>query len=522
MPPFIQKIFKTLGPVIVTCIFLGAIWLLYSEISKYSLADIRMSLERISTGKLLASLGLMVLNYAILVGYDWLAIIGIGKSLPLSKVSLVSFVGQAVSYNFGALLGGSTVRFRMYSAWGFTPMEFVRLVLMLALTFWVGALGLVGLIFLIAPPVIPPELAHYIHVTNMRPLGGILFAVAMSYLLICKYVHKPIHIFGKEFTFPPFKIALAQAIVAGIDLVVAGACLYVLLPDVTVSFIEFLPTYLMGMVAVVLSHVPGGAGVLEVVILHLTTADRQGVLAALLCFRVIYYLLPLLLAALIFAAYEVANQTKQASGMMHNAGRWMRAFSPSIMAWTVFAMGSILCFFVVLPISSEAVAFLVGFESLSVLEVSHMVMALCGVMLLFLAPGLEHRQSVAWRAVVLTLALAAVAVFLSSMNWLLSIIIVLTLVCVLSVRRRCCRPSSLWRLRLVPSWFFGALLILGSAAGFGLVIHSSQASEPSLWFVADYAADTPRFIRTLGAEFLLILALAVGFWRTAPLRRKRC
>ena len=351
----LKRLLRALGPVLVGCIFLGAVYLLYREISKYSLADIRMSLAQISTGSIILSVLLAIINYIILIGYDWLALKGIHKTLPVSRVSLVSFVGQAVSYNFGALLGGSTVRFRFYSSWGFSPMDIVRLVLMLAITFWVGALGLVGAIFMIAPPEIPPELGMHMPL-DIRPLGAILFLIAISYLIVCKFIHKPIHIFGKEFAFPPFKIAVAQAVVAGADLV-AAACLYVLLPpDAHVSFLQFLPTYLMAMVAVVLTHVPGGAGVLEVVILHLTTASPQAVFAALLCFRVIYYLLPLLLAAVIFAIYEVRQQAIQESGVLHDAGRWMRAFAPTIMASAVFGIGAILCFYVVLPVSPERLA----------------------------------------------------------------------------------------------------------------------------------------------------------------------
>ena len=217
----LKRLLRALGPVLVGCIFLGAVYLLYREISKYSLADIRMSLAQISTGSIILSVLLAIINYIILIGYDWLALKGIHKTLPVSRVSLVSFVGQAVSYNFGALLGGSTVRFRFYSSWGFSPMDIVRLVLMLAITFWVGALGLVGAIFMIAPPEIPPELGMHMPL-DIRPLGAILFLIAISYLIVCKFIHKPIHIFGKEFAFPPFKIAVAQAVVAGADLVAAG------------------------------------------------------------------------------------------------------------------------------------------------------------------------------------------------------------------------------------------------------------------------------------------------------------
>ena len=154
-----------------------------------------MSLAQISTGSIILSVLLAIINYIILIGYDWLALKCIHKTLPVSRVSLVSFVGQAVSYNFGALLGGSTVRFRFYSSWGFSPMDIVRLVLMLAITFWVGALGLVGAIFMLAPPAIPPELGMHMPL-DIRPLGAILFLIAISYLIVCKFIHKPIHIFG--------------------------------------------------------------------------------------------------------------------------------------------------------------------------------------------------------------------------------------------------------------------------------------------------------------------------------------
>lgn len=521
MPEALRRLFRALGPVLVACIFAGAVWLLYNQLRKYSFTDIRMSLEQISHWHILASVVLMIINYAILVGYDWLALKGIHKTLPLPRVTLVSFVGQAVSYNFGALLGGTTVRYRFYSAWGFTPMDIVRLVLMLAVTFWVGALGLVGAIFIIAPPDIPQELGIHLAL-GVRPLGFILFGIAMSYLVVCYFVHKPVHIFGKEFSFPPFRIAVAQALVAGADLVVAGACLYVLLPpDADVSFIQFLPSYLMGMVMVVLSHVPGGVGVLEVVILHLTTADPQGVFAALILFRAIYYLVPLIAAAAIFAVYEIRHQSSMSAGVLHDAGRWMSAFAPTMIAMAVFTCGTILLFTSVLPISAERLATVRAYEPLVVMEVSHMVMALCGMVLLFLAPGLQHRKQMAFNGVISALLLAFAGALLWSMNWLVALVVVFTLCCVLPLRARCRRPSSLWQLHLAPRWFIPALAVLITAGGLGLTIHHSDPSDPAVWLVSHYAADAPRIVRTLGAEAIVLFYLIIGYFRTAPLRRRR-
>ncbi len=518
---YLKQALRRLGPLLVACIFAGAVWLLYREISKYSVADIRMSLSRISLSHILLSVFLTVINYIILIGYDWLALRGIHKTLPLTRVSLVSFVGQAVSYNFGALLGGSTVRYRFYSAWGFSPLDIVRLVLMLAITFWVGALGLVGAIFMIAPPAIPPELGLHLPVQDIRPLGAVLFLAAMSYLVICKLVHKPIHIFGKEFAFPPFRIAVAQALVAGADLVAAGACLYVLLPpDSGLSFIEFLPTYLLAMVAVVLTHVPGGAGVLEVVILHLASADPQDIFAALICFRAIYYLLPLLGAAIVFAIYEIRQQTAQATGALHDAGRWMRAFAPTVMAFAVFGMGALLCFSVTLPISPERLERTVAWIPLQVMESASVMAGLVGVALLFLAPGLQHRQRHAWRIVMGLLWVGLVASLASSLNWIVAILLVIGIFSVHSIRQRCRRLSSLWKLRVSPRWLAGSAAIPVCAAGLGIVLHHADPFPAEFWSLAGYTAEAPRLARIMTAQALLFLALALGYARTAPLRRR--
>ena len=305
-----KKLMHYLGPVIVTAIFVLAVWLLYHKLKAYSLEDIRESFSRIPNTRVALACFFVVLNYAILVGYDWLAIKAIHKSLPLKRLGLVSFVGQAVSYNFGALLGGTTVRFRFYTSWGFSIADIVRLVLMLAVTFWVGVLGLSGLIFVVWPPHLPAELQQTLPVTNLRILGAVLFAIAIAYLVLCFTVRKPIQIFGKIFHFPPPKIAMAQLVVACVDILVAAAIMYALMPEeMGIGFIEFVPTYLMAQVAVVLSHVPGGVGVFELLILHLTNVEfEKTIIAVVLLFRVLYFIIPLLLAALLLLAYEVRQQ----------------------------------------------------------------------------------------------------------------------------------------------------------------------------------------------------------------------
>ena len=302
-----KKYLRYLAPLLVLAIFILAVYLLYDKLKAYSIAQIRAAIDQIPYTRLFLSFILAIVNYFILIGYDWLALKAIHKTLPMSKVSLVSFVGQTVSYNFGALLGGTSVRFRFYSVWGFSIHEILHLVLMLAVTFWIGAMGLGGIVFLIAPPEFPPELLAKMPLHNVRLLGALLTGIAVLYLVLCFFVRKPVHFFGKEFVFPTPKIAIAQVVVSWVDLICAAACMWVLLPStIGVGYLQFLPGYLMAQVAVVLTHIPGGVGLFELIIIHLTNTDQeQVVFAAVLMFRLIYYILPLLCAAVVLAVYEV-------------------------------------------------------------------------------------------------------------------------------------------------------------------------------------------------------------------------
>nr|HPM83274.1 YbhN family protein [Candidatus Anammoximicrobium sp.] len=128
-PSRLEKLSHLIGSVVVVLIFAGAAWLLYHELKHYRVRDIRHSLGMIPAGRVWLAIGLTALNYLVLIGYDFLAVRSIRHPLPLGQIALASFTGFATSYNFGALLGGTSVRYRLYSAWGLSAVDIVRLVL---------------------------------------------------------------------------------------------------------------------------------------------------------------------------------------------------------------------------------------------------------------------------------------------------------------------------------------------------------------------------------------------------------
>lgn len=503
-----KKYLRSLGHILICAIFVLAIYLLYNKLKSYSISQIRESLQQISYGGIFLSVILMIINYGILVGYDWLALKAIHKKLQLPRVALVSFIGQAVSYNFGALLGGTSVRYRFYTAWGFSIVDIVRLVLMLAVTFWVGALGLCGLVFVIVPPHIPDELMANMPIKDIRILGFILLAIASSWLALCFAIRKPVHIFGKDFIFPSPAIAIAQAIVAGVDLIAAAACMYVLLPgSLNIGFMEFLPGYLLAQVAVVLTHIPGGVGVFELVILELTeTSQPQTVFAAVLLFRLIYYILPLIAAAILLACYE-ARQRRQ---MMAEAGRWLSVLSHSISAYLSFVAGVILLVSATLPTAFQRLPEFFLHIPRPLMALGHFICALSGAALLFAAYGLERRQFRAFRLVIFLLVMGICGAFLKGFAWETALMVAAILLAVSFAHKRFYRTSFFFQEKIPWNWLGAAFAAIGLIFLLGWVLyHPAWDKFEILGF-----DRTPNAVRTLCAYTGIALMLfAAWLWR---------
>lgn len=295
----------------------GALWLLAREIGRHDWQKIQQAFGELRPLQVISALAIMVGSYVILVAYDWLALKAIGRRLPWYHVALASFVGHATSYNFGALLGGTTVRFRFYNSWGLSGIEIVRLVSMLAVTFWFGVFALAGILFVLDPLPIPPDLKAKLHLpdASVGTLGWFLLAITAVYLIVVFAWQKPIRWRHHELRLPGPPIAIAQLVVAAIDLTSAAACAYALMPaDFPLSPPVFLSIYLLAVVTVVFTHVPGGVGIFELTVLTFVGASEENhepVLAGLLAFRVVYYLVPLFSAALTWGIYELARLVRR-------------------------------------------------------------------------------------------------------------------------------------------------------------------------------------------------------------------
>lgn len=307
----IHTLRKYIGPVFAAALFCFAVHLLQQEAQNISWDDFKSALIGVPPVYLGFAVFLILLNYGLLISYDLLALRYLCRSIPLRRVALVSFLGYSLGNNLGTLLAATPIRFRFYTRWGLSPSQIVVLITILGLTFWSGLWFLGGMVLVAVPIDLPKQVSLPV---GTRTLGYILLSLAIGYLIVCYTWKKPWPI-GKLHLRPPEPGLMAvQASVAAVDLLISATALYLVLPaGAEVPFAMVLSAYLVGIAISLITQVPGGLGVLEVILLNLLKDSvGDGVLASLLIFRSLYYLLPLLLGMATLLAHEIYSGAVQA------------------------------------------------------------------------------------------------------------------------------------------------------------------------------------------------------------------
>lgn len=287
-----------------------SVWTMHRELQQYSFGEVLRSLAAIPSNFLGLAIAFTLMNCLVFTGYDTLAVRYVHHPLTYRKTALTAMVSIAISNSIGlALLSGSAIRYRFYTAWGLSAVEIAHIIAFCNLGFWLGLFAVGGIVFLLAPVAIPTLL--HLPFNSAQPLGWIFLTVVVGYLLWNLLSRKALQI--GRFVFPhlPVPLALAQVSIASVDWMLAAAVLYALLPSaVPLSYPAFFSIYLLGQIAGVISNVPGGLGVFETVIFLLLSPSIPSatVFGALIAYRGIYYLAPLCIAVTLLGLYELKQR----------------------------------------------------------------------------------------------------------------------------------------------------------------------------------------------------------------------
>ena len=269
---------------------------------QYALNDVLEAVGAIPTVRLLLAVGFAALSYLCLTGFDWLAVRYVGRPLPWRKCALASFSALSIGHNIGvAAFSSGAIRYRFYSRWGLSGSEIVKVIAFCALTVALGLMILGGASLVLAPGLA----SEYTRLPRGVVLlaGWVCLGLSAAYLGASVFDWRPVRIRKYSIRVPPFHLALGQAIIGPLNFAMVAACLYQGVAAVQdVSYPAVAASYVIANVTGMISHVPGGLGVIESVILFLLGGGQ--VIGAVLVFRVVYFFLPLALGGTAFLLIE--------------------------------------------------------------------------------------------------------------------------------------------------------------------------------------------------------------------------
>lgn len=255
------------------------------------------------------SIGFVVAGYFALTCYDVFALRAIGRSnVPYRVAALASFTSYTIGHNFGAAIFTSgIIRYRIYSAWGLSVSEIARIALITGLTYWLGNAFVLGCGIALAPGA--ASAINHLPAPVNRLIGLVALMALNGYMLWLLPRPRSIGRSHWRIALPDPASTLVQIGIGSLDLVLVALAMYAVLPaQPAVDFFDLIVIFVTAMLIGVVSYVPGSLGVMEAAMfIGLPQFRREDLLAALLTFRVLYFLVPLLLGLLLLGLREARS-----------------------------------------------------------------------------------------------------------------------------------------------------------------------------------------------------------------------
>lgn len=287
--------------------FLLAAAMLWWQLREYSLRDIAHAILDIPFINLVMACVACLLGYLALSLYDYLALKYVGGRVTWWKWMLAGMLGFAISNNAGhAVVSGGAIRYRLYTRWRIRGGDILKMLTISGFTYFLGASAIVVIGYFL----IPRELFNDSVGVGMGLNALFIFCAVMLltyFAMTVLFYKKSVKIGQIKFQIPSFSMAVAQTVLGITDSVLAGLVLYAcMIPFVDIPFGTFIGLFVIAQTTGVFSQVPGGIGVFETVFLVAMpdNIDKASIFGAMLAYRIIYYVLPLIGAGGLFVIYE--------------------------------------------------------------------------------------------------------------------------------------------------------------------------------------------------------------------------
>ncbi|RYB03869.1 lysylphosphatidylglycerol synthase transmembrane domain-containing protein [Lichenibacterium ramalinae] len=300
-----KRYLNYLWPVIGIGAVVLSLWLLFRELRGLSFAEVEAAFAAIPAGRWALAVLATLVAYLALAWYDRIALLHLGFALSWRFISAVSFTTYALSHNIGmSMFSGAMVRYRAYSTKGLTIGDVGVLVAFCSFTFALGTILLGGIVLAFEPEIV--QRLFQVDPLVARLVGGAMLLFVALYVGGAALHFRPLVVGSFTVIYPRLPIAMRQLLAGPLELMGAAGIIWCALPaDHNPGFFIVLGVFLASFSAALLSHAPGGLGVLELVFVNaLPDTPRADVLAALLVFRLLYLVIPLLLGIVAVVVFE--------------------------------------------------------------------------------------------------------------------------------------------------------------------------------------------------------------------------
>ena len=472
-------------------------------------------------------------GYLCLAGYDWSALHHIGKPLPLPVVLSGGFLAYAFGNTIGlTAVSGAAVRWRLYSGLGLDGYDIAAVSTFTAMAFGI-AVTLVGLAALAIHPAAVASLLP-LSSGSVRLLAIVAILVVVLPLLWASVSRRQLKIGRFTLSAPSPGMMVVQLLISLGDIAFSALTLYLLLPAGAPDFMTFLPIFAAATMAGVLSHVPGGVGVFETIIIAAlpVSAPIDQIAAALLLYRLLYYLVPFALALILLSLYEAWRALGGSArhpalnrlfAATEPAFRAVEPAAPLLLAIMVFGSGMWMSLSALLPPVTQAAAAAEAFFPLAFIEGSTLLASALGALLVVLSLGLVRRSLGAFWLTIATMLAGVVVTLLQQTETEQAVTLLIGVAILWPFRKAFHLRSLLTHSAMTPGWI--ALLLAGiiSVCFVLFFAHKSTPYANEMWWQFATDANAPRALRSgllisllVGAASLLLLLRAPRFRPTRP------
>lgn len=494
---------RWIGPLASLLVFAVVAFVLHRELAHLHKREILEELRFTPRAHVLIAFAFTTASYWLLGFYDFLALRYLGKAVAYSRSLLTSFIANAFGHNLGlAAFTGAAVRFRLYASAGLTAIDVATVQGFCSLTIGIGLATLGGLSLTLEP-------AHTAAVLHLHPrwamsVGIMLLLSVGAYATWCILGRAPLELRGWALRAPRPALGFAQIALGVCDLSCSTAVLWWLLPPQSdMGFLTFVGAYAAAVTAGILSHVPGGLGVFETVIVFaLPDVPASSLLGSMLLYRAIYYLAPLMVATLLFGSEELRARRGPLARAHALASLYIAPVVPQVAGTLTFLAGFILLVSGATPSMDARLAVLRHFLPLAILELSHLAGSVIGLGLVVLSRALFRRVHAAYHISFWLLAAGIAASLLKGLDFEEATVLAIVLAVLVLGRRAFYRPTSILDERFTPIWAVSIAGVIATAIWVSFLAFRHIELSHDLWWTFALDANASR---TLRATFLVVV-----------------